>query len=425
MPYPRGMGPGAEPLVVDNGGIVVPKRFFLALGATLYGAVVPIVVVALMTRAYPLLAGVVHALLFGSMSLAYGARSTKGALVREGRLEISSEGISFRGQVVASRGELRQGFTVPTEEGLLLRFDRSFAVNPLFVRVPDRATADAALATLGFDAKHTAARMRIASALLSMPVSQQTATILGPLLLLVPIALLLLAGLGPGAWPLAVAAFAAFILYTFVIAFAPTTVLVGTDGFEHTWLGTRAFVPFANVTAVETYKEWAGSKMQRGVRVTLDGAPPLKLPTGQSDVGDVEAASLAARLTEARRAYVEGGQGGQVASLRRGDQDLRTWIAALRRLGDGAIDHRTSAVPLEALLRTVEDSSAAVESRLGAAVAATSGGDPDAVRRVRVAAAATASPRLRVALETVAVLDPSEAEAEAALREALEREALP
>jgi predicted ABC-type transport system involved in lysophospholipase L1 biosynthesis ATPase subunit len=82
-------------------------------------------------------------------------------------------------------------------------------------------------------------------------------------------------------------------------------------------------------------------------------------------------------------------------------------------------------VPLEALLRTVEDSSAAVESRLGAAVAATSGGDPDAVQRVRVAAAATASPRLRVALEAVAVLDSSEPEAEAALRKALEREALP
>lgn len=418
-------GGDVETLVVEKGGLVVPKRLFLALGAALYGAIVPIVVVGLVFRVYPLLAGIVHALLFGSMALAYGARSTKGAHVHEGRLEISRDGISFRGNLVAARSALRQGFTVPTEEGLLLRFERPRSVNPLFIRVPDEATADAALTTLGFDAKHTAARMRIASALLSMPVSQQTATILGPLLLLVPIALLLLAGLGPGAWPLAVAAFAAFILYTFVIAFAPTTVLVGTDGFEHTWLGTRAFVPFAKVTAVETYKEWAGSKMQRGVRVTLDGAPPLKLPTGQSDVGDVEAASLAARLTEARRAYVEGGQGGQVASLRRGDQDLRTWIAALRRLGDGAIDHRTSAVPIEALLRTVEDSSAAVEARLGAAVAATSGGDPDAVRRVRVAASATASPRLRVALETVAVLDPSEPETEAALREALEREALP
>jgi hypothetical protein len=241
-------------------------------------------------------------------------------------------------------------------------------------------------------------------------------------LILVPLVLVLLGGLGPGAWPLAVAAFAAYMLYTCVIAFAPTTVLVGTDGFEHAWLGTRAFVPFAKVTSVETYKEWAGSKMQRGVRVTLDGTPTLKLPTGQSDVGDVEAASLAARITEARRAYVEGGQGAQVASLRRGDQDLRAWVASLRRLGDGALDHRTSAVPVEALLRTVEDSSATAEARLGAAVAATSGADPDAVRRVRVAASATASPRLRVALETVATLDPSEPEAEAALLEALERE---
>lgn len=53
------------------------------------------------------------------------------------------------------------------------------------------------------------------------------------------------------------------------------------------------------------------------------------------------------------------------------------------------------------------------------------GGDPDAVQRVRVAASATAAPRLRVALETIAALDPTEPESEAALADALERRALP
>lgn len=406
-------------LVIEGGGRVLPKRFFLAIGTLLYSLILPTIAIAVATKVYPLLTILVHATLFGSMALAYGARSTKGAKVRSGKLEISAAGIAFDGVTIALREELKQGFYVPTDEGLLIRFERRGSLVPLVLRVPDEATADAALETLGFDAKHTAARMRIASGILAQPVGVQTAMVIGPMLLLVPLVVMLVALLGKLAGPFAFAAIATFLAYTFALAFAPTTVLVGTDGFVQKWLFSSKFFPFSRVSSVTTYKDWIGGKLQRGVRVGLEGATEVRLPTGQTDVGEVEAASLAARLEQARRAHAEGARSPRTDVLHRGEQDARAWVRSLRRLGEGALDHRTAAMPTDALLRMVEDSSRGAQERVGAAVAATSSGDPEAARRVRIAAEATASPKLRIALESVSAARHDDPEAELALVEAL------
>jgi len=409
--------PSPETVTV-RGGLVRPKRFFLVLGAALYALVLPTVVIAFATHVYPLLAFLVHASLFGGMSVAYGARSTKGAAVREGRLEVSPAGITLDGEVLARRSALVQGFYQPTDDGLHVRFERRRSLVPLVLRVPDEATADAVLETLGFDAKHTAARMRVASGLLAMPVGAQMAMVIAPMLAIVPLVLALAALLGKLVVPFAFVFVAAYLAYTFALAFAPTTVLVGTDGFIQKWLLSSTFFPFSRVTGVTTYKEQVGGKQQRGVRVRLTGGDEVRLPTGQTDVGDVEAASLAARIEQARRAHAEGARGLRTEVLDRGHMEPRDWVRALRRLGEGAHDHRTAAVPIEVLLRRVEDGSATAEERVSAAIAATSGGDPEATRRVRVAAEATASPRLRVALETVSDTGAREL-SEEALSEAL------
>ena len=80
-----------------------------------------------------------------------------------------------------------------------------------------------------------------------------------------------------------------------------------------------------------TYKDWIGGKLQRGVRVGLEGATEVRLPTGQTDVGEVEAASLAARLEQARRAHAEGARSPRTDVLHRGEQDARAWVRSLRR----------------------------------------------------------------------------------------------
>jgi hypothetical protein len=89
-------------------------------------------------------------------------------------------------------------------------------------------------------------------------------------------------------------------------------------------------------------------------------------------------------------------------ALVRGGKSLLEWVRDLKRIGAGVVDHRTPAVPIDVLLRVVEDSAADAADRASAALAAISHASPDAKRRVRVAAEATASPHLRVALTRIA-----------------------
>jgi hypothetical protein len=268
--------------------------------------------------------------------------------------------------------------------------------------VPDEASANAILAKLGFDARHTAAHMHIASGVLALPVASQAAAFVGPVLLLLPAIALAIALTGPGAGPYIFALVALFLGYTFGVALAPTSVRIGTDGIVTSWLFSKRFVPYSTVERAETYKRDTGGKVHRGVLLVLRDGTEVNLPTGQSDVGDVEAARLLARIEQSRAAYAEGSPQAHTEVLGRGGRSVREWVRELRRIGAGAYDHRTSAVPTEALLRVVEDSAASAEERASAAIAAASSGDVDAPGRIRVAAEATVSPKLRVALETIA-----------------------
>lgn len=77
------------------------------------------------------------------------------------------------------------------------------------------------------------------------------------------------------------------------------------------------------------------------------------------------------------------------------------WVRTLRRLGAGVHGLRTPAVPHEVLLGLVEDSSAPPIERASAAVAVLASADPELHRRVHVAAATAASPKLRIALDRI------------------------
>lgn len=100
------------------------------------------------------------------------------------------------------------------------------------------------------------------------------------------------------------------------------------------------------------------------------------------------------------------------------------WIASLRKLAGRTDGYRAGALTKDRLLELVGDVRAKMSHRIGAAVVLAERGDPDGLERVRIAADASASPRVRVALETVAnrSLD-EEAIAEAIHDEAAEAEA--
>jgi hypothetical protein len=355
----------------------------------------------------PLLAG-------GVMTLRYANRSTRHATFEEGEVIVDGAGLLFAGKLLASRAELRQGFVVPAPMdggGALVHLERRGLRPALFVRVADEAEGQALLQALGFDAASTAAEMWIGAGVDAMSEIAQVALMLLPTLALV--------GALYGAMqvlPVMHCLFAFMTLQTGVIwgLRLPMHVRIGTDGVMRRWLGRERFVPFAEVTRVEAYTVLVASRHLRGVRLHLRGGRTVRLPTGQGDVGDAEAARRATRIELARNARLAGHVQSAHDSLARGERTTRDWVRALRAMGEGAVGLRTAAVPIEVLLRVVEDTTAGPLARASAAVAALAGNDRDAVMRVRVAAGTTASPKLRVALERTTSGD------EEAVAEALE-----
>ncbi len=388
---------------IPGAGVLVPKWGYTVLGGVLLAAIVPLVAFVIATGVYAMLMFAVHALLFGGMALTYGMRSIRGARVVEGTLRATSNGLALDGRLLASRATLAQGFVLPSPEGTLVRFDRVGAKSPLFVRVPDHEAAQTLLATLGFDAGKTAAHLRIASGLLALSGVKQAAAIAAPLGLLFPIFFTTAQLVGRTAGPYVFAEVLVYVAYVLGLAFAPTTVNIGTDGVELKWLHTARFVRFDQVARVERFREFRSSKEQHGVRLHLRDGDVVRLHTGQGDLGMSDAARLESRLDDARSAGNSGllEDSSRVGSLQRGTSALPEWVRSLRRLGAGVVDHRHAAMPREHLLRVVEDGTASSEERAYAAVALVSSEDPEARERVRVAAEATVEPRLRVALQRI------------------------
>lgn len=397
----------------EGAGVLRPKRAFLSVGGICLALIPAIIALAVVTGIYPLAITLVHAILFGSMALSYGFRSTKGAKMDEGTLRVDERAISVGGHEVALRSELKGAFIVPTAEGTLVHLERKGRLTPsVFVRVRDEDEARALLRELGFDAAHTAAQMRIASGLLAMPLWKQMAFVLTPIFFFVP----MMAGAAAAHNAYAMmGAVLTLLTYVFSMAFAPTTVRIGTDGIVTRWLGRMRFIAHSEIARADTYDDYIAGKRQLGVLLTLKSHAKIRLPTGQMDIGRVEAQRLAHRIEEAREANARGATTGTTDMLARGERALADWVRYLRAMGAGAVGPRVPAVPQDVLLRVVEDSKAAPLERASAAVAAVASGDDDAKKRVRIAADATASPKLRVALERIS----SDTAEEAALEEAL------
>jgi hypothetical protein len=385
------------------GGVRQPKWLFLALGALAYAFGIPVVAFSLVTGHPDLFTLLIVCFVFGTMSLRYGLASVKDAKFTKGTISVTDDRtLSCDDRVLARAGELRQGFVIPTEDGTIVRLDRAGRRTPLYVRVRDEGEGQALLRALGFDAESVAAEMRAASSLLGMGVLKQLG-ILG-----VPVALVIAAVIGVGSLEgasVALALVGLLAAYTFTLAFAPTLVRVGTDGVLTRWLGRERFHPFATITEAAFYHDIQGTKHHYGVRLTLHNGAIVSIPTGQTDVGVAEAQRLAQRIDEARAAREHGASiaaGRPRDLLLRGRQSLASWVTELRRMGAGVHDHRHPAVPVEVLLRVVEDTTASAAERASAAVAVVSSADPEAKQRVRVAADAVASPKLRASLVRIA-----------------------
>jgi hypothetical protein len=114
------------------------------------------------------------------------------------------------------------------------------------------------------------------------------------------------------------------------------------------------------------------------------------------------AVGLADRIADAMALTRHGGSPTVAELLDRGGRSLEAWRAALGRLLQRGAQYRSAAISDDDVLGVLEDPAARPALRIGAALALRESADPDARRRVRIAAAACADEETRAALEAAA-----------------------
>jgi hypothetical protein len=185
------------------------------------------------------------------------------------------------------------------------------------------------------------------------------------------------------------------ILFRLVRALrGPGELVIGADGLTVKG-GLRArFVSWARVREVRTD--------EAGVRVVRDDGSVV-FARGRH-VDDGLRATIALRVEEAREAWRRGGLAAErAARLDRGGRDLEAWRDALRKALADDGRYREAPMDRDDVARVLDSAASPAERRIGAALLLAEGSDGEAGReRVRVAARAAASPRLRIALERVA-----------------------
>jgi hypothetical protein len=209
--------------------------------------------------------------------------------------------------------------------------------------------------------------------------------------------------------------FLALVLFFLVLNVLPSRVSIGADGVLVASLLRRRFYPFANV-ARATPTAWGvalvtkqGDEIELRTRARAAKGEQMHDATTMAIVARIEAGI--ARMTARADA------GPDPATLvGRGSRSYEEWVASLRSLRSEA-GYRAAAVAEETLWRIAEDPKADAEARVGAALALRDSLDEPGRVRLRGVVDASASPRLRVALEAIAKAGVDEQE----LQEAVER----
>lgn len=204
-----------------------------------------------------------------------------------------------------------------------------------------------------------------------------------------------------------------------LVGFLPTKIAVGIDGIHLGWLWRKKFIPMADITSVvpmddrvihvarrDGSSEKIFTSMRR--RSSFSGSDPYAIQ--QRD-------AVLARIREAKAAFTSGGPTADISSLiARGTRTQAEWLAELAKIRQGlagGAGYRDVTLREDDLLRLVEDPKATEDARAGAALLLSGALDDEKRARIRVAAEASASPKLRVAL------DASTEDDEEALHEAM------
>lgn len=361
------------------------------------------------------LAFTMHPLIFAGVALVYVWRRNPRPVIEPARVAADADGVEIDGQRIP-RSTIREGFVLPGSPPRV-KLRRRWAT-PIELQVGSTDEARAILRALGLDVTQTVARFRTLSRAVSK--RRYVAATLGSFFTVYAVFIIGLTRSRNDPTLAAATGVAFFVglLAMMTLMLMPTKLSVGADGVVLRWLFRDRFIAYGDIEGAEQYEKGWGRSRHIGIKLTLRSGEEVLIPTGQAKWNNEEMAIIHERMREAMEAFRLGDAAADAALLRRGARDVPEWIAALRAIGSGAnADMRTAPLPRERLFRIVESPTAAVAERAAAAVALGGELDDEARGRLRIAAEATASPKLRVVLEAAAS-GAAEAEMEAALGEA-------
>lgn len=336
----------------------------------------------------------------------------------EGLVAIDDQGVSIGHRLALAREQIKAGFVVPRPgKRPFVRLERKTKLAPaLEIAVENEEEGRRVLRHLGLDATQTIASFVLPSRLFADKRIQRR-------YMAVLLACIAVLGMVRGLFFFH-AEILPIVIGLMSVGFAVTGLLtrthlhIGADGIVIRWFRTERFIPYDAIENIESYEE---KRFQRrrwaGVHLLLESGETITLPIASAgQVGGPRVRLVTNRLQEAFADHQRGARAAVEARLMRGEQQMHAWVRSLRRAGAGAgANHRIAPVPTDRLLEVVEDPHADPIMRANAAIALGADTEHAEIRsRVRVAAQATAAPRLRVALEKAV-----ENEDEAALAEAL------
>jgi hypothetical protein len=360
------------------------------------------------------LSGIFPTVALGWLTTYHAWQKNVWPILRSVHVRADSTSITI-GERVVPRSQIRAGLLKPTGGAPRVLLRRTFGL-PIELEVNKGEDGRAVLRALGLDVSQTVADFRMPSLLV-------TERWFGPAMLAFFMIVMGIAGALGGR----LAPYAGALAFVGILAFAvllviPSRLRVGADGIETRWLGVRRFLPYDQMVGIVRYEKGWGNSQVKGLRVTLRSGEEVEVPIKRGRWDDDQIAVIGERILEAKDAVERGDIAVDAALLQRRERPLGEWVAALRAIGTGAnATLRTAPVPRDKLMRIVEDPKQAATARAAAAVALGSELDDDGRVRLRMAAEATAAPKLRVAIEKVAS-GGDDAEIEAALSE-VERDA--
>jgi hypothetical protein len=345
-----------------------------------------------------------HLLLFGLVATFVTWKTNPRARLAPERVVIDEEALRI-GKRVVPRASIRSGLAIPRDRGVAVEIERGRFRPKIELRAGDEDEARRVLSALGVDASQTTARLYAGSRL----AEGQRAYAMGAGLAAAMFATGVIAHRTGGG--IAIAALLVPAIAFAVLLGSSTSVDVGTDGLQLRWLWQRRFIPYGEIESVRIEERGVGKARKRVFVARLRSGEEVTLTMSANAFEMDRADALLARVRQAMSEHARGGAADD-SLLRRGDRKHADWVRALRSVTERA-SHRIATPDVERLWQLIENAAIEPIFRAAAAVAISPSLDEAQKKRLEAVRAASAAPKLRIALDAVAEGEDEEALARA------------